>query len=145
LIRRGSLVRIQPDPPSFTGGISSAGRAPALQAGGRRFDPVILHQLMMAGASESRVYTFGLVASAIGNGCCRSLTIHRVESALLVESLACKTPCRQQLLIASTDILLSLRFVRAFKSDGIRHERVILKSVLDRCLISDIKVIGSSD
>ena len=27
------------------GGISSAGRAPALQAGGRRFDPVILHQL----------------------------------------------------------------------------------------------------
>ena len=25
------------------GGISSAGRAPALQAGGRRFDPVILH------------------------------------------------------------------------------------------------------
>ena len=26
------------------GGISSAGRAPALQAGGRRFDPVILHQ-----------------------------------------------------------------------------------------------------
>ena len=27
-----------------TWGISSAGRAPALQAGGRRFDPVILHQ-----------------------------------------------------------------------------------------------------
>ena len=27
-------------------GISSAGRAPALQAGGRRFDPVILHQLL---------------------------------------------------------------------------------------------------
>ncbi len=25
--------------------ISSAGRAPALQAGGRRFDPVILHHL----------------------------------------------------------------------------------------------------
>ena len=29
------------------GGISSAGRAPALQAGGRRFDPVILHQVLM--------------------------------------------------------------------------------------------------
>ena len=28
-------------------GISSAGRAPALQAGGRRFDPVILHQVLM--------------------------------------------------------------------------------------------------
>ena len=29
-------------------GVSSAGRAPALQAGGRRFDPVILHQKMIA-------------------------------------------------------------------------------------------------
>ena len=28
-------------------GISSAGRAPALQAGGRRFDPVILHQISL--------------------------------------------------------------------------------------------------
>jgi hypothetical protein len=28
-------------------GISSAGRAPALQAGGRRFDPVILHQKVL--------------------------------------------------------------------------------------------------
>jgi hypothetical protein len=37
------LVRIQPDPPTSSRGISSAGRAPALQAGGRRFDPVILH------------------------------------------------------------------------------------------------------
>ena len=26
-------------------GISSAGRAPALQAGGQRFDPAILHQI----------------------------------------------------------------------------------------------------
>ena len=61
------MVRIHPDPPLFlrwlqlTGedpgairlrdlhdwGISSAGRAPALQAGGRRFDPVILHQSSM--------------------------------------------------------------------------------------------------
>ena len=30
-------------------GISSAGRAPALQAGGRRFDPVILHHLSVKG------------------------------------------------------------------------------------------------
>ena len=30
----------------FKRGISSAGRAPALQAGGRRFDPVILHQIL---------------------------------------------------------------------------------------------------
>ena len=45
MIRRGSLVRFQLDPPTIIcRGISSAGRAPALQAGGRRFDPVILHQ-----------------------------------------------------------------------------------------------------
>ena len=50
LITQGSLVRAQLDPPRFhndledSRGISSAGRAPALQAGGRRFDPVILHQ-----------------------------------------------------------------------------------------------------
>ena len=58
LITQGSLVRDQPDPPILlrTGavegprvrqrGISSAGRAPALQAGGRRFDPVILHHYL---------------------------------------------------------------------------------------------------
>src|SRR5215469_11262256 len=53
------MVRIHPDPPLclhkarqiplsvYDWGISSAGRAPALQAGGRRFDPVILHQSSM--------------------------------------------------------------------------------------------------
>src|SRR5207344_2921404 len=38
------MVRIHPDPPRTTRGCSSVGRAPALQAGGRRFDPVQLHQ-----------------------------------------------------------------------------------------------------
>ena len=51
------MVRIHPDPPLRrrspstgvgrpidTRGCSSVGRAPALQAGGRRFDPVQLHQ-----------------------------------------------------------------------------------------------------
>ena len=45
------MVRVHPDPPDMPRvdlldkwGISSAGRAPALQAGGRRFDPDILHQ-----------------------------------------------------------------------------------------------------
>ncbi len=33
-------------------GISSAGRAPALQAGGRRFDPVILHHPPNANTSR---------------------------------------------------------------------------------------------
>ena len=39
------MVQIHPDPPvDGLGGCSSAGRAPALQAGGRRFDPDQLHQ-----------------------------------------------------------------------------------------------------
>ena len=44
MIRRGSMVRVHPDPPRHVRGCSSAGRAPALQAGGHRFDPVHLHQ-----------------------------------------------------------------------------------------------------
>ena len=45
------MVRVHPDPPDSIvnlldkWGISSAGRAPALQAGGRRFDPDILHHI----------------------------------------------------------------------------------------------------
>ena len=38
------MVQVHLGPPFFLGGISSAGRAPALQAGGQRFDPAILHQ-----------------------------------------------------------------------------------------------------
>ena len=41
-------------------GISSAGRAPALQAGGQRFDPAILHQAWMFGAwSDEQVILKG--------------------------------------------------------------------------------------
>ncbi len=52
------MVRIHPDPPGndlagFAGGCSSAGRAPALQAGGRRFDPDQLHQRCLAGEARS--------------------------------------------------------------------------------------------
>ena len=38
----GSEVQVLPGPPYW--GCSSAGRAPALHAGGHRFDPVHLHQ-----------------------------------------------------------------------------------------------------
>ena len=38
----------------LTRGISSAGRAPALQAGGRRFDPVILHHRHHSGKSKRK-------------------------------------------------------------------------------------------
>ena len=40
-----SVVRIYPGPPLPLRGCSSAGRAPALQAGGHRFDPGQLHQI----------------------------------------------------------------------------------------------------
>src|SRR5512140_3011671 len=85
------LVRDQPDPPFLnlkTWGISSAGRAPALQAGGRRFDPVILHHSFdtsslntKAASQEASLLLIGISRSI---GC--SLTIHRVESALLTET-----------------------------------------------------------
>ena len=60
------MVRFQPDPPTSPRGISSAGRAPALQAGGRRFDPVILHQNLKI---SSDVYLW-----LLGNQLLRSLT-----------------------------------------------------------------------
>ena len=46
------VVQVHPGPPAQleSGGISSAGRAPALQAGGQRFDPAILHQSGMFSA-----------------------------------------------------------------------------------------------
>src|SRR6185437_16264503 len=47
LIRVRSVVRIYPGPPLFQWGCSSAGRAPALQAGGQRFDPAQLHHVFV--------------------------------------------------------------------------------------------------
>jgi hypothetical protein len=44
LITVRSLVRIQKGPRAVPRGCSSAGRAPALQAGGRQFEPAHLHQ-----------------------------------------------------------------------------------------------------
>jgi hypothetical protein len=73
-------------------GISSAGRAPALQAGGRRFDPVILHHLSVRTARAKFINAkhplggcFVLVDSfQLIIGC--SLKIHRVKSVLLAET-----------------------------------------------------------
>ena len=49
----------------YPGGFSSAGRAPALQAGGRRFDPVNLHQVQtkensMSAKRSWSLFLFGL-------------------------------------------------------------------------------------
>ena len=52
------MVRIHPDPPTEfsskrgTRGHSSAGRAPALQAGGHRFDPGWLHHPQTESAAK---------------------------------------------------------------------------------------------
>ena len=46
LLRFASMVRIRPPPP-FKWAHSSAGRAPALQAGGHRFDPCCAHHLKL--------------------------------------------------------------------------------------------------
>ena len=73
-------------------GISSAGRAPALQAGGRRFDPVILHHRSCpskAAAAKAHRHNRPVLDTRClvlpcwsfkTYGC--SLTIHRVESAV---------------------------------------------------------------
>jgi hypothetical protein len=46
------MVRIHPDPPVSYRGCSSVGRAPALQAGGHRFDPVHLHHFERKKAAD---------------------------------------------------------------------------------------------
>ena len=43
-------------------GCSSAGRAPALQAGGHRFDPVHLHQ---NASSKKEEHSYGLIAQVV--------------------------------------------------------------------------------
>ena len=62
-------------------GHSSIGRAPALQAGGRRFDPVWLHQPSLAERSE------GCRAGAKGEGglLCRELRLGALSAHALVE------------------------------------------------------------
>ena len=51
---------------SVLGGISSVGRAPALQADGPRFDPAILHQCRAAGFGRRAIC--GLAPISTGNG-----------------------------------------------------------------------------
>jgi len=96
------VVRDHPDPPSKAcqttqWGISSAGRAPALQAGGRRFDPVILHQTILSNLGSTPKWLclerdeaiLMLIDIDRSIGC--SLKIHRVESALLAETASWRT------------------------------------------------------
>jgi hypothetical protein len=99
--------------PEMIRGISSAGRAPALQAGGRRFDPVILHQYFDFGHASNRLIVgvsdlaSPVVVNSIG---CRSLTIHRVEISVVSGNALQSAPCRwQRYLIVSPEIQLSFK------------------------------------
>ena len=49
------MVQVHPGPPR---GISSAGRAPALHAGGQRFDPAILHQVTFSLYFRQKISSF---------------------------------------------------------------------------------------
>ena len=50
------MVRIHPDPPGI-GAVAQFGRAPALQAGGRRFDPDQLHHTHLSVARADLSYS----------------------------------------------------------------------------------------
>ena len=72
-------------------GISSAGRAPALQAGGRRFDPVILHQevecLTLLCVYRATLSTLEVL---------RSLTI-RIELDIKIYQRVCVVCCKRHM------------------------------------------------
>jgi hypothetical protein len=70
---RAALLRFGSNMP--VRGVSSAGRAPALQAGGHRFDPGTLHRLVMRNLSRAALTFDGrcqaLVRIASGRECRR--------------------------------------------------------------------------
>jgi hypothetical protein len=72
-----------------------------LQAGGRRFDPVILHQPKKCFNTKAALQKAALLLIEIerSNGC--SLKIHRVESALPAESRKLHRAAGDKNLIAS--------------------------------------------
>ena len=92
-------------------GISSAGRAPALQAGGRRFDPVILHQkpkisrgCLSLAFEESKAALFnkteeGCVTRAEEAGVmrCDCIDLHAADSGMKVAQrrVACSLDSRE--------------------------------------------------
>jgi hypothetical protein len=57
-----------------------------LQAGGRRFDPVILHQTTSINTKAASQEAALLLTPALTGSIGCSLTIHRVESALSAET-----------------------------------------------------------
>src|SRR5437868_15514544 len=87
------MVRIHPDPPGdFPNcvpverfgrelrGCSSVGRAPALQAGGHRFDPVQLHQIYRL--RQRSTFVVGPVSATSVESCKCSLTIREGKASI---------------------------------------------------------------
>ena len=92
MISVGSEVQILPGPPLASGaalrgwrgdwGLSSAGRAPALQAGGHRFDPDSLHQdCLVAVCVLPMVASVMLAALGVRPAWRGGLVWHRVTTA----------------------------------------------------------------
>ena len=79
LLRFASMVRIRPPPP-FKWAHSSAGRAPALQAGGHRFDPCCAHHKCGSVAQLVRV----LACHARGRGF-EPLLSRQIKTSTLVD------------------------------------------------------------
>ena len=145
MIRRGSLVRIQPDPPPI-GGCSSAGRAPALQAGGHRFDPVHLHQLATKRMAQARNCDGSWPVRFLQWIACRSLTIQRVEiSNVLMDCVQAQVGQHSSMIASNTQTSTNA----SSKKFGITRKYSKSTQVDFQSLTTPsaegVKVIGSSD
>ena len=136
MIRRGSLVRIQPDPPS-SGGVAQLGEHLLCKQGvigSIPFTSTSFHVSRL----KRRMHALCIVRFDRQIGC-RSLTIHRVESALSRESIArCAVPL-------ATNDCVNTNFNSATARLKFGITRKYSNQSLTGCCESGVKVIGSSD
>jgi len=71
----------------MVGGLSSAGRAPALQAGGHRFDPDRLHQFRMD-RHTPEMKTTDPARSNPGSGNCGICPLFDIVNGFLIDAVA---------------------------------------------------------
>jgi hypothetical protein len=141
LIRRGSLVRIQPDPPSHMGGVAQLGEHLLCKQGVIGSIPFTSTIDCVVGHTSDQIIDLLCVRSVLIG--CRSLKIHRVESALLAEMCFMALPsCQQHFLIASPDFNLNKYEVRHNVNTQFDFRS---KNSLTMLLQRGVKVIGSSE
>ena len=145
LISVGSMVQIHPDPPESRG-CSSAGRAPALQAGGHRFDPVHLHQLATKWMAQARNCDGSWPVRFLQWIACRSLTIQRVEiSNVLMDGAQAQVDRHSSMIASNTQTSTNA----SSKKFGITRKYSKSTQVDFQSLTTPsaegVKVIGSSD